>query len=68
MEGGPKVIAVTTRSVPFSPLPFSLPLALLYVAPPGIGKRRCAEALQTLSPGSPLPILAVYTYLKSILT
>jgi hypothetical protein len=40
MEGGSKVIAVTTRSVPFSPLPFSLPLALLYVAPPGIGKRR----------------------------
>jgi hypothetical protein len=49
-------------------LPFSLPLALLYVAPPGIGKRRCAEALQTLSPGSPLPILAVCTYLKPILT
>jgi hypothetical protein len=36
MEGGSKVIAVTTRSVPFSPLPFSLPLALLYVAPPGL--------------------------------
>jgi hypothetical protein len=63
------VIAVTTRRpVPFSPLPFSLPLALLYVAPPGIGRRRCAEALQTLTPGSPLPILAVYTYLKPILT
>jgi hypothetical protein len=24
----------------------------------GIGKRRCAEALQTPSPGSPLPIIA----------
>jgi hypothetical protein len=43
-------------------------LALLYVAPAGIGKRCCAEALQTLSPGSPLPILAVYTYLKPLLT
>jgi hypothetical protein len=30
MEGGSKVVAVTTRSVHFSPLPFSLPLALLY--------------------------------------
>jgi hypothetical protein len=30
----------------------------------GVGQRRCAEALQKLSPGSPLPILAVYTYLK----
>jgi hypothetical protein len=51
-------------------LPFSLPLALLYVAPrPGIGKRRCAEALQTLPPSSPLPvILAVYTYLRPVLT
>jgi hypothetical protein len=50
-------------------LPFSLPLALLYVAPPGIGKCRCAEALHALlSPGSPLPILAVYTYLKPVLT
>jgi hypothetical protein len=28
----------------------------------GIGKRRCAEALQTLPPGSPLPIIAAYTY------
>ena len=31
----------------------------------GIGKRRCAEALQTLSPGSPLPIL-VSTYQRNI--
>jgi hypothetical protein len=68
MEGGSKVIAVTTRSVPFSPLPFSLPLALLYVAPPGIGKRRCAEALQALSPGSPLPIFVVCTYLPKAYT
>jgi hypothetical protein len=29
----------------------------------GIGKRRCAEALQTLSPGSPLPVTAAHTYL-----
>jgi hypothetical protein len=29
----------------------------------GTGKRRCAGALQTLSPGSPLPIIAAYTYL-----
>jgi hypothetical protein len=64
MEGGSKVIAVTTRFVPFSPLPFFLPLALLYVAPPEIGKRCCAEALQALSPGSPLHILVVCTYLK----
>ena len=43
MEGGSKVIAVTTRSVPFSPLPFSSWVL------GGIDNRRCAEALQTVS-------------------
>jgi hypothetical protein len=28
----------------------------------GIDSRRCAEALQAVSPGSPLPIIAAYTY------
>jgi hypothetical protein len=30
----------------------------------GIDNRRCAKALHTVSPGSPLPVIAAYTYLK----
>jgi hypothetical protein len=45
-----------------------VPLTYLCVAPPGWDRQpgRCAEALQTVSgrPGSPLPVIAAYTYLK----